>query len=275
MYRLMAMKPIKYIFKNITMKLISIIASIFICFTQMFSQNNVIAITYTPAITRLRMNDVKQFGDNVFMDTYKVMYDSKKPEKSAFGYNWGFTYQRKIKRISLELGIFYTVLRTNSGNFFQIKGITPDISSNYGGIEYNLTYLGLEAPLNLHYEIYKKERLTLDLSAGTSFNLMGQFRVEEHLIQKASGVKFKTGSHLYISDPRLDVYLSKLKEKRTQRIAFCIGLTLDYKLYKHLSISTMPIIKYYSNALEKSYGIDALRADAFLFGLQSQINFNF
>jgi hypothetical protein len=221
------------------------------------------------------MNNIKQFGDNVFMDVYKVMYDSKRPEKSAYGYNLGLTYQRKIKRFSLELGIFYTVLSTNSGNFFQIRGIIPDIHSNYGGIEYNLTYLGLEAPFNLHYEICKKERLTLALSIGTSFNLMGRFKVEQHLIQKESGVKFQTGSYLYIDDPRLDVYLSKLKEKRSQRIAFCLGLTLDYKLYKHLSISAMPIVKYYSNALEKSYSVDALRADAFLFGLQSQLNFNF
>ncbi|MDZ7876784.1 MAG: hypothetical protein U5L45_03895 [Saprospiraceae bacterium] len=174
----------------------------------------------------------------------------------------------------MELGILYTVLKTNSGNFFQVKGLS-NYNANYGGIDYNLTYLGLEAPINLYYQIYKKKKVAFELNTGVSFNLMGQFSIEHHIIEKVSGIKYKSGSYLRISDPRLDVYLTKFDEKRHQRLGFWLGGKVNYQVTKYLNVSTSPILKYYSNALEKSYSVDALRADAFLLGLQSQININF
>ena len=238
-------------------------------------QKNSFSFVYTPAITKLRMNDVKEFGDNIFIGEYKAWYDTKKPVQSMYGYNLGFVYERYIKKkISLALGIFHTVLTASSGNFYQVKGL-KDYHSDYGGVAYTLIYEGLEIPLNLHYQIYLKNKLAVELNVGSSFNVMGQFSVEDYLIEKISGEKFNTGSYLRISDPKIKYYLDKLEDKYFQRIGFCLGLKLDYKLHKHISISTMPIIKYYSNALEKSYVVEALRADAFLFGIQSQIDFNF
>jgi hypothetical protein len=247
----------------------------FVALPVLSGQKNALTFVYTPAITKMKMTDVREFGDNVFSDAFdKLLYETKKPTQSEYGYNLGFTYQRKVKKITIEFGFSHTILRTNSGFFYQIKGIT-DYPINYGGMAYNLTYEGIEVPLNMYFEIHKKDRLTIALNTGLSFNLLGQFRLEYHSIDRTSGMISKLGSYTYINDPRFEYYVTKLHERRNQRIGFCIGVKFDYQLLKHLSVSASPIIKYYSNALEITNSADSPRFDAFFFGLQSQINFNF
>ncbi len=49
-------------------------------------------------------------------------YTTRKPDKPMYGYNIGFTYQRKLSnKIALATGLFVTELKQHTGYFYGDK----------------------------------------------------------------------------------------------------------------------------------------------------------
>ena len=239
-------------------------------------QKNTFSFSYTPAITKLNFNDEPK--NNGISGGWRIYFESKTFDMPAYGSNIGFYYNHRFGKLSIGLGLLLTELRQQSGLYYQWRGFSS-YPEGYAGTNYVMTYDGVELPLVFDYLLKQKNRFNFSIDFTFSFNAMVRFTLKDYIVEKKSGIYRAGCCTTFIGEDSktFETLEFIINEKRLEyvRISSSIGFKVDYSLYRNLSISITPIIKYYSNSLKKADNTFSLDADAFLFGTQLNLNFNF
>jgi hypothetical protein len=254
---------------------------IFLCLTLMlcnswvFTQSNSFSFSYTPAITKL---SIKNFN-NQFNGTWRIYLESKESSIPTFGYDFSVKYSHKFRKIDLGIGISYIQLGQQSGLYYQWKGFSQ-YPNNYAGTNYVMTYTGIEFPLVLNYRFRTNKKTSIGFQYGIALNFMLDFKIQDFIVEKRSGIYVKGCCSTVLSSrygnsvsATIDKILNSDLDK--MRIVNSIGFKVDYDLLKNLSLSFVPILKFYTNSLKQADNFYSLDADAFLFGTQLNLNLKF
>jgi hypothetical protein len=243
--------------------------------SQVIAQRNTFSFSYTPAITKLNFDNTDKF--NGISGSWQIYFESKDFDMPAYGSNIGFYYNHKFGKISLGIGLLLTELRKQSGLYYQWNGYSsyPD---GYAGTNYVMTYKGVELPLVFDYLIKQKNKFSFSVELGVTLNVMVSLTLKDYIVEKKTG--YKEGCCTTSINEKNQVfetlkYHINNKNWEYARIGSSIGFKVDYSLFKNLSVSLMPTLKYYSNSLKQADNTFSLKADAFLFGTQLNLNLKF
>lgn len=249
---------------------------IFLIASNVAAQRNTFSFSYAPAITKLNFDNTDKY--NGISGSWQIYYRSKDFDMPAYGSNIGFYYKHRFGKMSLGIGLLLTELRKQSGLYYQWNGYSsyPD---NYAGTNYVMTYEGVELPLIFDYLIKQKNRFSFSVELGFSLNVMISLTLKDYIVEKKTGIYGEGCCTTSINEKNqvfetLKYHINN-ENWEYARIGNSIGFKIDYSLFKNLSVSLMPTFKYYSNSLKKADNTFSLKADAFLFGTQLNINLKF
>ena len=237
------------------------------------AQKNSATLFFEPAITRLRLDVFREGGAAA---DYSYLFDLKKPNKPMYGYSSGilFGHFNQKRKIKMQVGFAYTVLRQHSGNFYGDRLNYPEV---YGGVDLVAACTQFEIPVFCQFYLSKKrkkQKYYWGMNAGTSYSFLGQVRIEPQVISKITGLQKGSSviQWLYpvenFNDLRIRLNNQPL---RFSRISTSLGCFWGYNINRSCTIEFTPTIQYFSYALQK----DLFKADALLFGLKCSTVFNF
>ncbi len=238
----------------------------------LFSQKNTFSAVYTPAITKLNTNYLSK---NMGLDLFYYLYTTRKPNKPMYGYNIGFTYERKINnKLSIASGLFYTQLKQHTGNFYGDKDFDkPPV--NYLASELVFKYTGYELPVSVFYAITRSKKWQTRLELGTSINVIDYYEAKDYVIVLKTGKELGCCTSFLYSGNNFSGLKYKLSNGQFCRLGFYAGYEFNFSFNSNFHFSLTPLLKYYSNALKDKSASGTLDADAYFMGLQSKINFKF
>jgi hypothetical protein len=240
------------------------------------AQRNTLSFSYTPAVTKL---DIENFSSNNGIgSSWQIHYESKANDMPAFGYNIGFYYNHRFKRLGFGLGVLLTKLRQQSGIYYQWKGLSS-YPIDYAGTNYVSTYESVELPLVFDYLVKEINKFSLSVELALSINAMVRFRIEDYIVEQKSGIYRKGCCTTSINRDNQTFETLKfiINNNRLEyiRIGYSTGFRINYSVFKNLSVSLMPTVKYYSKSLKEADNTFSLKADALLFGTQLNLNVKF